>query len=108
MKVKLKTFTVVSTTTPASITSGLNTLDNKQILQTASTRIKALKANSGPVKIGTAESQDWELQPGDEVEMTEIFEKDGGSADINLADVWVVGAGSICVMYADRSSPFRS
>ena len=101
MKVRLQTFTVVSTSTPASISP------NAQIL-TASTRIKALKANSGPVYIGLVGSQDWELQPGDEIEMTEIFEKDGGSADIDLQEVFVKGVGSVCVMYANRTPGFRS
>jgi hypothetical protein len=102
MKVKLRTFTVVSTSTAASISP------NKQIL-TASTRIKALAANSGPVYIGLSDDGcNWELAPGGEIEMTEIFEKDGGSADIDLREVFVKGVGSICVMYADRTPSFRS
>jgi hypothetical protein len=102
MKVKLRTFTVVSGASPASISP------TAQIL-TASTRIKALKANTAPVYVGLSDDGcNWELQPGDEIEMTEIFEKDGGSADIDLKEVFVKGVGSICVMYTDRTPAFRS
>lgn len=110
MKVVLRSFTVTPASTGAAIKTSGNSGASTSTL-TNSVKIKALSTNTGSVLIGGPNSQDYELTKGQEVSLCEIFEKDGGSADVNLAEIFAKAATSgdkICVIYADRTNPFKN
>jgi hypothetical protein len=95
--------TVAASGTPESV--------SKPQLLTNSAKIKALAGNTNKVFVGDASGQTYELSPKEEVSITEIFEKDGGSADIDLAEVFIrvtTNGEGVCVIYADRTKVLSS
>lgn len=101
MQVKLKSFKklIASNATPERIA-------NLQII-TNSCKIKALSANTGSIFIGDELGQEFELKAKEEISLTELFEKSGGSADFDLQDLFckvAVNGEGLCVIYADRGS----
>ncbi len=93
---------VAATLTPESLSS-------LQIL-TNSCKVKAKSTNTGSVFIGDDITQVYELKASEEVSITEIFEKDGGSADIDIKELFCkvsTNGDGVCVIYADRTNPLN-
>ena len=101
MEAKIKTFVknVTLAVTPEALQA--NRLTSDYI------RIRAKTTNTNPVYIGDSASQDFPLSAGQELPLSEVLDRNGGSSLIDLAQIYckaTTNGEGVAVIYAVKPS----